>query len=137
MGLEDGLTAPEGDALGDALADRFRTASVDEWVARLTTAGIGAHRVLNDTRPLMDDPWVAAHGLSLTREHDWLGGLVTTVGPAARLSRTPVRAGAPAPRLGSHGRQLLEELGLGARADALIAQRVVVTEGLRPGGAEA
>jgi crotonobetainyl-CoA:carnitine CoA-transferase CaiB-like acyl-CoA transferase len=134
--LDSAVAALEGAALADALAERFRTAGVDEWVARLNAAGVSAHRVLNDTRPLMEDPWVVSHGLSLTREHDWLGS-VTTAGPAPRLSRTPVRPGSPAPRLGSHGRELLEEVGLSERADALIAQRVVITEGLRPGGAEA
>ena len=59
----------------------------------------------------MTDPWVIAHGLSLTREHDAIGP-VTTCGPAPRLSRTPVRPGRRAPKPGL-GREILEEYGLG------------------------
>jgi len=40
---------------------------------------------------------------------------------AARLSRTPLRAGVPAPALGRQTREILAEVGLGDRADAMIA----------------
>lgn len=116
-----GLDVLRGDALAGALAARFASGgTVAEWVSRLDAAGIGAHAVVNDTRVLMEDPWVQAHGLSITREHTGLG-MVTTTGPAPRLSRTPVTAGRPAAALGEHTREVLEESGLAARAAALIA----------------
>jgi crotonobetainyl-CoA:carnitine CoA-transferase CaiB-like acyl-CoA transferase len=68
----------------------------------------------------MDHPWVREHGLAVAREHDDMG-VVTTIGPAARLSRTPLRAGVPAPALGRQTREILADVGLGDRADALIA----------------
>lgn len=108
-----GVEALDGGALASSMAERFSSASVAVWVRRLVSAGIGAHAVINDTRDLMDDPWVIEHGLSVTREHDGLG-LVTTTGPAPRLSRTPVRVGAPAPVLNADADEILEALGTAA-----------------------
>ncbi len=91
------------------------------WQKRLIgRPGVAVHRVVQGMRELMDHPWVIAHGLSVAREHDYMG-VVTTIGPAARLSRTPLRPGRPAPALGRQTREILVEVGLGDRADALIA----------------
>jgi crotonobetainyl-CoA:carnitine CoA-transferase CaiB-like acyl-CoA transferase len=117
----DGIEMLAGSALEAALAERIAAAgTVDEWVSRLCAVGIGAHAVVNDTRVLMDDAWVQAHGLSITREHPGLG-VVTTTGPAPRLSRTPVTAGNPAPALGQDTRAILQEAGLAPRAEAMLA----------------
>jgi crotonobetainyl-CoA:carnitine CoA-transferase CaiB-like acyl-CoA transferase len=105
---------------------------VEEWVAKLVAAGAGAHRVVELARELMEDPWVIEHGLSLTREH-MERGPVTTTGPAARLSRTPLVPGRPAPTPGSDGREILEEVGLGDRYDALVESGVVRVEGVAAG----
>src|SRR5690606_20487527 len=62
----EGLTSIEtlvGDALEAALEQRFTRADIETWVSRLTAAGIGAHRVVNGVRELMEDPWVIDHGL--------------------------------------------------------------------------
>ena len=80
----------------------------------------------------MENPWVQSHGLSITREHEDFG-LITTCGPAPRLSRTPVHPGNPASRPGSDSRQILEEVGLGADFDRLVEAGVIVTEGVRAG----
>ncbi|MCK9496545.1 MAG: CoA transferase, partial [Dehalococcoidia bacterium] len=134
LGAEDAvsLEAVEGlagvgasSALEAALEDRFATGTVQEWVSRLNAApGVGAHHVVGNTDELMQMPYAIDHGLSLTREHPTLG-TVTTIGPAARLSRTPVRPGPVAPPLGAHSREILGEVGLGDRADALIASGAV------------
>jgi len=87
-----GVTSLRGQALEQALAQHFVSDTVEAWVARLVHAGIGAHRYVGDLGRLMADPWVTAHELSLTREHDEMG-LVTTCGPAPRLSHTPIRVG--------------------------------------------
>lgn len=130
-GLE-GVGALEGDALASALEAAIAGGTVDEWVSKLVAAGAGAHRVVYDVRELMEDPWVVEHGLSVTREH-MDRGMVTTTGPAARLSRTPLVAGRPAPTPGSDGREILEELGLGSRFDELVSSGVVRIEGVAAG----
>ena len=89
-------------------------------MSRLTSAGVGAHHVVSSTDELMELPWAVNHGLSITRDHETIG-TVTSTGPAPRLSRTPVRPGPVAPPLGQHSREILSEIGLGDRAEALIA----------------
>lgn len=115
-----GVGSSEGAALEAALEGRFQAASVADWVSRLTSAGVGAHHVVSSTDELMELPWAVNHGLSITRDHETIG-TVTSTGPAPRLSRTPVRPGPVAPPLGQHSREILSEVGLGDRAEALIA----------------
>ena len=133
-GLEglSGIESLEGAALASSLEERFQGSSVASWVERLAAAGVGAQRVITNVRELMTDPWVESHGLSITREHDELGP-VTTCGPAPRLSRTPVRPGIPAPKPGSHAREILEEHGLGSRYDALLDSGIILTDGVAAG----
>jgi crotonobetainyl-CoA:carnitine CoA-transferase CaiB-like acyl-CoA transferase len=128
-----GITALDDAALEQALAERFASDTVATWVARLTQAGIGAHRYIGDLEQLMADPWVIAHELSLTREHDEMG-LVTTCGPAPRLSRTPIRVGQPASKPGSEAYEILSEVGLSDREiAALIEADVVRVDGVAAG----
>jgi crotonobetainyl-CoA:carnitine CoA-transferase CaiB-like acyl-CoA transferase len=128
-----GITASDDAALEQALAERFARDAVDTWVTRLTREGIGAHRYVGDLEELMADPWVTAHELSLTREHDGMG-LVTTCGPAPRLSRTPIRAGQPASKPGAEAYEILSEVGLSDReVAALIEAGVVRVDGVAAG----
>jgi crotonobetainyl-CoA:carnitine CoA-transferase CaiB-like acyl-CoA transferase len=127
-----GIASLQGEALEQALEARFSEDTVAIWVERLTRAGIGAHRHIADLEALMQDPWVTAHGLSLTREHDAMG-LVTTCGPAPRLSRTPIRVGQPASKPGADGPPILTEIGLGDRVEALIEAGVVRVDGVAAG----
>ncbi|RJQ09618.1 MAG: hypothetical protein C4558_06120 [Dehalococcoidia bacterium] len=119
-GLE-GIDSLSGTALEAELERRIGMAPLATWQKRFSgRRGVAVHRVVQGTRELMDHPWVIAHGLSVAREHDEMG-VVTTVGPAARLSRTPLCPGRPAPALGRQTREILAEIGLGKHADALIA----------------
>src|SRR5205814_185856 len=102
--------------------------TVAAWVERLNASGAGAHAVTGVSE-VIEDSWVRAHGLALTREHDDIG-LVTTTGPAPRLSRFPVRVGRPAPRPGSDGEEILAEIGMRDQAAEFIQRRIVVTEGV-------
>jgi crotonobetainyl-CoA:carnitine CoA-transferase CaiB-like acyl-CoA transferase len=118
--------------LAPSLEERFLGSAVAAWVDRLTQAGFGAQRVITNVQELMSDPWVIAHGLSITREHDELGP-VTTCGPAPRLSRTPVRPGIPAPKPGSHAEEVLREHGLAADYQRLLDAGVILTDGVAAG----
>jgi crotonobetainyl-CoA:carnitine CoA-transferase CaiB-like acyl-CoA transferase len=100
--------------------EAFEQRPVAHWVEQLTAAGIGAHRLVPITE-LMRDPYVVAHGLSVTREHD-TGERITTTGPAPRLSRTPTRPGRPASSPGADAAEVLDELGRTDDLDALQRQ---------------
>ena len=127
-----GSASLEGDELADCLARAIAGGTTGEWVGRLLGAGAGAHQVVESVGDLMADPWVRSHGLSITREHQDRGP-VTTTGPAARLSRTPLVPGRPAPTPGSDGQEILEEIGLGERFPELLEAGVVRTSGVESG----
>ncbi|MGH2588178.1 MAG: CaiB/BaiF CoA transferase family protein [Dehalococcoidia bacterium] len=118
-----GAASLKSTALEAFLEERFADAPVATWVERLTAAGVGAH-ALTTTREIMADPWAQAHGLSLTREHAGLG-LIDTIGPAPRLSRTPVTPGCPAPLYGADTMAILAEHGLATDQDCLVASGAV------------
>jgi crotonobetainyl-CoA:carnitine CoA-transferase CaiB-like acyl-CoA transferase len=129
-----GATSEQRDRLADrnepsleiALQERFAKRTAAEWVDSLTAAGIGAQRLVS-APSLMSDPWVVAHGLSLTRV-DANGDAITTIGPPFRLSRTPVVPGALAARPGADGAAVLADLGMADRLDALLAKRAIALE---------
>ena len=131
----DGLSGIDkfsGDALASSLEERFQGSTVEAWVSRLTSVGVGAQRVITNIRELMTDPWVVDHGLSITREHQVIGP-VTTCGPAPRLSQTPVFPGRPAAKPGSDASDILEEYGLGSEYQRLLNSGVILTEGVAAG----
>lgn len=128
-----GVASLRGEVLEQALAQRFVADTAAAWVARLTSAGIGAHQCVLDLEALMQDPWVVAHELSLTRKHEEIG-LVTTCGPAPRLSRTPIRIGQPASKPGADAYDILAEIGLtDSEIAALIDTGVVRVDGVAAG----
>ncbi len=124
------LIAPSGssdasrDNLEATLESAFATLTVDAAVDRLLAAGVGAHTVL-DVQANMESDWLTGRGISLTREHDG-PGLVRTTGPSPRLSRTPVRPGAPASAPGSDAASVLDELGLSEARPDLVASKVLL-----------
>jgi len=115
-----------------SLERRFATRGVAQWVETLNAAGIAAHRAVESVDELAKDPWVRAHGLVITRDHERLGP-VTTTGPGPRLSRTPLQAGGPASRPGADARSVLQEIGLGGELERLVRERVVFLEGVVAG----
>jgi crotonobetainyl-CoA:carnitine CoA-transferase CaiB-like acyl-CoA transferase len=101
----------------------FRAKPASEWVRLLVEAGMGAHTLGNVTQ-LMHDPWVIAHGLSVTRQHHD-GAMITTIGPPARLSRTPVVPGRPVSPPGGDATEVLAMMGMADKLNELVEQRVI------------
>jgi crotonobetainyl-CoA:carnitine CoA-transferase CaiB-like acyl-CoA transferase len=108
------------------LVERFRRDTAASWVERLQQKGIAAHLALT-VEQVMEDSLVKARGLSTVRDHEGVG-FIRNPGPTGRLSLTPARLTAPAPRPGLQSRSVLVDLGYGARADDLIARNVVREE---------
>lgn len=112
------LGALSGDDLAATLQQQFLRATVDEWVSRLRAAGFGVSPYVHDIAALMADPWVVAHGLSVTRSHGDRG-VITHTGPTPRLSGTPLVLGRPTPEIGADTAEVLGLVGLSGRADEL------------------
>lgn len=121
-----GITDLTGHALEVALQECFAKRPATEWVSALTAVGIGAQPLVSATA-LMSEPWVVAHGLSLTRV-DATGDAITTIGPPFRLSRTPVVPGALVAAPGADGADILVSLGMADRIDELVAKRAIAFE---------
>jgi crotonobetainyl-CoA:carnitine CoA-transferase CaiB-like acyl-CoA transferase len=117
---------PAAEALAAFLEERLARQPVAEWVVRLTAACVGAQAVAA-VAPLMADPWVSAHGLSVTRAHD-TGERITTVGPSARLARTPVAPGRPAASPGADAPSILADLGMADQLSSLLDGGVLTNE---------
>jgi len=132
--LADLGDAPADAAIEKRLEARFRERTVQAWVELLTAAGIGAHRVIEQFTEMMEDPQVIRQGLSITREHQGQG-LITTNGPAPRMSRTPMVPGCPAPMPGADAASILGDIGMAGDLERLIAAGVVRVDGVVPGGA--
>jgi crotonobetainyl-CoA:carnitine CoA-transferase CaiB-like acyl-CoA transferase len=75
----------------------------------------------------MTDPWVVAHGLSLSRV-DARGDAITTIGPPFRLSRTPVVPGTLVAAPGADGAAILASLGMADQIHELMAKRAIAIE---------
>jgi crotonobetainyl-CoA:carnitine CoA-transferase CaiB-like acyl-CoA transferase len=80
-----------------------------------------------DYQALVDDEQIKHNGTFIEYEHP-TEGLVKTPGFPYKLSETPARIDRGAPLTGEHTREILEELGFGARADALVEAGVVAAE---------
>ena len=92
----------------ELLTCTFIKQPLDFWVSKLDACDPGIHRLVT-VQELMSDPWVVQHGLSLTREHKDIG-MIRTIGPVARLSRTPLVAGHPATPPGSDHAAVMQAL---------------------------
>lgn len=103
----------------------FRGATVETWLTRLGGIGLPVGRIL-DLDAVAADPQVA-HNEMIVATHHPSAGPVTQIGSPLRIDGSPAWASDPAPRIGQHSRQLLEELGLAPAAiDRLAAEGAVV-----------
>ena len=108
-------------AIGSTARSGFRVKPASEWARLLVEAGIGTH-TLGNVMQLMQDPWVRAHGLSVTRRHSD-GAIITTIGPPARLSRMPVVPGRPVSLPGGDAAEVLAMIGMADRLNELVEKR--------------
>jgi crotonobetainyl-CoA:carnitine CoA-transferase CaiB-like acyl-CoA transferase len=106
------------------MADILAKRTTGDWLARLDAADVPCAPVLRRGEVVSNEQVVARE---LIREFDHPGiGRVRQPRPAAEFSATPVRAPSPAPAIGEHGRQILEELGYAADEIACLGDAKVV-----------
>jgi crotonobetainyl-CoA:carnitine CoA-transferase CaiB-like acyl-CoA transferase len=98
-----------------------------QWLHRLQAAGVPAARVFEESYYqdyLRQDDLVAA-GRVFEIQHP-RGGRVRAAALMFRASRYRGTAGSGAPLLGSHSREILQELGFGSRAEDLTSRGIVI-----------
>jgi formyl-CoA transferase len=90
----------------------------DEWVDALLEAGVPAGPI-HDYEQVFADPHTQAREMEVRIEHP-VEGTVRGLGIPVKLSDTPGAVRRPAPLLGQHTREILQEAGLGdAEIEAL------------------
>jgi len=105
--------ARHADALAELIGARIATETTATWRERLAEAGLPHGEVSDRPHSLLDHPDARAMGLVVEIDDPTLGPELVT-GPPLRLSRTPARTARPAPRLGEHTREVLDEIGVAA-----------------------
>lgn len=90
------------------VADWVSQRTADEVVTTLQAAGVPCEPV-NSMYSLLDDPQIEARNMIVNQEHPELG-TIPLPGTPIKLSLTPGRIGAPAPRLGEHNDEIYGKL---------------------------
>jgi crotonobetainyl-CoA:carnitine CoA-transferase CaiB-like acyl-CoA transferase len=112
-------------ALVELIEERVRRKPSSEWLAALTKAGVPAGPVLTIAE-MLNHPQVLARDMVVETLHA-KAGKVQAIGCPVKFSGTPARVSRPAPLLGQHTREVLEEIGLTtAEVDALIQARAAI-----------
>lgn len=112
-----GIVDDPGDDPEAALTKAVGERDADEVAIRLQELGVAAYPVQDGRDLVTTDPQLAARGFYPTQEHP-LAGTVRVEGLVAHLTETTGRLGTPAPLLGQHTDELLEEI-LGLDPDTI------------------
>ncbi|MDZ7670099.1 MAG: CoA transferase [Gammaproteobacteria bacterium] len=115
------------DELREVLADRLAQAAaglgIEEAGARLAAEQVPFARVRR-LAELHDDAQVQHNEMFRDIDHP-VAGRLREARPAPRFSATPAQAGAPAPTVGQHTREILEECGFGDQLEDYLRRGIV------------
>ena len=113
------------DALTEVMNARLKNRKVDELIQALEAQGVPCGRI-NSIAEVAGDPQALARDMIVELEHP-RAGRTRALGLPVKLSRTPGKVSRPAPLLGQHTREVLEEFGFSrAEIDALVQSGAAV-----------
>jgi crotonobetainyl-CoA:carnitine CoA-transferase CaiB-like acyl-CoA transferase len=113
------------DALSAVMNEKIRVWKLKDLLTALDAAGVPCGPI-NSIADVAADPHALAREMVVELEHP-RAGRTRALGLPIKLSRTPGKVARPAPLLGQHTREVLEEFGFSsAEVDALYAQGAVV-----------
>ena len=113
--IDDQRFAVDGDRVRhrEALAEAIEAVTTERsrahWLEQFEAHDIPCGPI-NTYREVMDDPQVRAREMVVETEHPTLGR-IRTLGTPIKLGATPLAPGRPAPLLGQHTDEVLEEAG--------------------------
>jgi len=115
-------------ALVAAMNAVLATGTRAEWIAKLDAAGVPAGPV-HSLAEALTHPQTLARGMVVETSHP-AAGPTRAIGCPVHFSATPATVTRPAPMLGEHTRELLQECGYAdAEIEGFVAQGVVATPG--------
>ena len=97
------------DDLIPALQEKLKKKTSSEWLELFSKLGVPAAPILN-LQEVFEHPHMQETGMITTLNHPKLGK-VRTMGPAIKLSKTPLTIRSPPPSLGQHTDEILTSLG--------------------------
>jgi len=119
------------EALVSALTPHLERRTTAEWVAVLDQAGLPVGPVLSITE-MLEHPQTLARGMVVETEHPRVGK-TKSLGLPVKFSETPGGTVRPAPVLGQHTREVLQEIGYAEEEiSRLEREGAVVSAGAAP-----
>ena len=113
------------EALVELMRERLKTRRARKWIAALEAEGVPCGPI-NSIAEMAADPQTAAREMVVELEHP-RAGRTRALGLPIKLSATPGKVSRPAPLLGEHTREVLEEFGFSRpEVEALIAEGAAV-----------
>jgi len=113
------------DALVPLMNARLKDRKVDDLIEALEAEGVPCGRI-NSIADVAADPQALAREMVVELEHP-RAGRTRALGLPIKLSRTPGKVSRPAPVLGQHTREVLEEFGFSrAEIDSLVGSGAAV-----------
>lgn len=113
-------------ALTDFLKETFLTKTRDEWMEELEELNICVGPV-NTIEEGLSHPQTRSRGMVVEVDHP-VAGKIKQLGSPLKFSHTQIEVNRlPAPRLGEHTRQILDQLGYSAQGIEDLIKREVVT----------